>query len=245
MSDNYQGSYQGSWGGQQSGKKFQYTVDMVFCIDATGSMEDHSGNQQRLINMVKKNALSFYDDVIKSLADKKKSLAQLRVRVITFRDFLADGENAIKGTDFFLLPQQAKAFENCINGIHADGGGDLPEDGLEALAYAMKSKWTTHGDKKRQVIVVWSDAGTHVLGHGKASPYYPKGMPANLAELEDRWDAMDSYAKRLLIYAPNENYWNYISENWDKVIHVSSAAGDGMKDHEYKDILETIVNTFA
>lgn len=247
MTSNYQDSYQGSYGGNQQNGQLRgstnYTVDMVLCIDATGSMENQTGGQQRIINMVKQNALNFYDDMIKKMAEKHKPMAQLRVRVIIFRDFIADGADAMKGTGFYLLPQQTKEFEECINGIHADGGGDIPEDGLEALAYAMKSPWTTHGAKKRQVIVVWTDAGTHELGYGKSSPYYPKGMPANLAELEDWWDEMDDYAKRLIIYAPDTNYWNYISENWEKVYHVPSAAGDGMSEHDYSEILDLITNT--
>lgn len=242
-----QNAYQGSFGGQdgirqQGGMK--YVVDMVLCIDATGSMEDLTGKQDRIINKVKENALHLYEDVMEKMREKNKCLAQLRVRVIAFRDFFADGEKAMLGTDFFLLPEQAKEFEDCIMGICADGGGDPPEDGLEALAYAMRSKWTECEGKKRQVIVVWTDAGTHELGYGKTSPYYPKGMPENLAELEDWWDDMDSYAKRLIIYAPNTNYWNYISDNWDKVVHVDSAAGAGMAEYEYGEILNTIANTF-
>ena len=247
MTSNYQGSYQGSYGGnQQNGQQrgsTNYTVDMVLCIDATGSMENRTGGQQRIINMVKQNALSFYDDMIKKMEEKNKPMAQLRVKVIVFRDFLADGPNAMLSTDFYVLPQQAKEFENLINSIRADGGGDEPEDGLEALAYAMKSNWTTHGAKKRQVIVVWTDAGTHVLGYGKSSPYYPKDMPSNLAELEDMWDEMNDYAKRLIIYAPDTNYWNYISENWEKVYHVHSVAGAGMSEQNYSEILDLITNT--
>lgn len=246
MSETTNTGYQGTYGGQakraQQGST-NYTVDMVFCIDATGSMEEFTTSKKRIINMVKEHALNFYDDLSKKMSDKHKPLAQLRVRVIVFRDYIADGADAMKATDFFLLPQQIKDFEKCICDIHADGGGDIPEDGLEALAYAMKSKWTEFGAKKRQVIVVWTDAGTHELGFGKSSPYYPKGMPANLAELEDWWDAMDEYAKRLIIYAPNTNYWNYISENWDKVYHIDSVAGDGMSEHDYGDILNVIANT--
>ena len=243
MNGNYQGTYQGSYGGSQQGGATNYTVDMVLCIDATGSMENLTGGQQRIINMVKQNALHFYDDMIKKMTEKHKAMAQLRVRLIVFRDYVADGPNAMQATDFFVLPDQAKAFEARVNDIHADGGGDLPEDGLEALAYAMKSKWTTHGVKKRQVIVVWTDAGTHELGFGKKSPHYPSGMPANLAELEDWWDEMDDYAKRLIIYAPDTNYWNYIGENWEKVIHVPSVAGDGMQEQDFSEILDLIVNS--
>ncbi len=235
--------YQGNYGGNNNNASTNYTVDIVLCIDATGSMENLVGSQKRIINMVKENALRFYDDMLRKMEAKHKPMAQLRVRVICFRDYLADGNEAMKATDFFLLPQQSKEFEDCINGIHADGGGDIPEDGLEALAYAIRSKWTTHGAKKRQVIVVWTDAGTHELGYGKSAPNYPKGMPENLSALEDWWDAMDEYAKRLIIYAPDSNYWNYISENWEKVFHIPSAAGDGMSEHDYDEILDLITNT--
>ena len=35
-------------GGQQGVQGMDYAVDMVFCIDATGSMEDTSGSQQKM-----------------------------------------------------------------------------------------------------------------------------------------------------------------------------------------------------
>ena len=94
MTNEYQGSYGGRRMGQQGGK-LSYTVDMVFCIDATGSMEDLTGKQQRIINMVKENALHFYEDMGVKMQEKNKTLAQLRARIIVFRDYRADGENAM------------------------------------------------------------------------------------------------------------------------------------------------------
>ena len=76
---------------------FDYNVDMVFCIDATGSMGG-------LIDKVKNNALNFYQDVQKMMTNKQKKIAQLRVRVIAFRDYAADGDDAMMVTDFFNLP---------------------------------------------------------------------------------------------------------------------------------------------
>ena len=205
---NYQESYQG---GNQVGQGMDYTVDMVFCIDATGSMEDFSGSQTKIINLVKQNALNLYADLNESMAAKRKSVRQLRVRIVAFRDYLADGENAMLVTDFFMLPQQAAEFEACVNSITAEGGGDIPEDGLEALAYAIKSKWTNETAKKRHVIVVWTDAGTHDLGYGKKSAYYPNGMPKNMSELNDWWDEMNENAKRLILFAPDETHWGSLS----------------------------------
>lgn len=237
---NNQGSYQGSY---QGGQGMDYTVDMVFCIDATGSMEDFSGSQVKIINLVKQNALNFYTDLNNAMAAKRKAVRQLRVRIVAFRDYLADGENAMLVTDFFMLPQQAAQFEACVNSITAKGGGDAPEDGLEALAYAIRSKWTNETAKKRHVIVLWTDASTHELGYGKDSPYYPKGMPQDMSELNDWWDDMNENSKRLIMFAPDQPYWDYISRNWDNVVHYPSAAGNGLAEKSYGEILNAIANS--
>lgn len=225
-----------------SNYKITYNVDMVFCIDATGSMDG-------IINMVKKNALNLYSDVMSHMAKKNKHIDQLRVRIVAFRDYLADGDDAMLVTDFFNLPQQAEDFENCVKSIEAFGGGDDPEDGLEALAYAIKSKWNTEGMKKRQVIVVWSDAATHELGFGRSEPSYPANMARDFTELTSWWgDKQNSgfinqNAKRLLLFTPNDNYWSSISDTWDNVIHFPSIAGEGLGEFDYSQIIDTISNT--
>jgi len=225
-----------------SNYKVTYNVDMVFCIDCTGSMDN-------IIDIVKNNALNFYQDVTNVMASKNKHISQLRVRVVAFRDYLADAENAMLVTDFFKLPEQATDFEKCVRSLVADGGGDDPEDGLEALGYAIKSPWETEGTKKRQVIVVWTDAATHKLGFGKSSPYYPNGMAADLNELTTWWGSVqetgfiDRNAKRLVLYAPDAPDWNIISQNWDNVLHFPSQAGNGLSELDYNQIIDTISNT--
>lgn len=225
-----------------SNYKMTYNVDMVFCIDCTGSMDN-------IIDIVKNNALNFYQDLTRVMEEKHKHITQLRVRVVAFRDYIADGKDAMLVTDFFKLPEEAEEFERCVRSLKADGGGDDPEDGLEALAYAIKSKWDTEGMKRRHVIVVWTDASTHPLGFGKSSGYYPNGMAQDLQELSAWWGGnqqkgfMDNNAKRLVLYAPDEPAWNIISENWENVLHFPSTAGDGLSDLEYNQIIDTITNT--
>jgi hypothetical protein len=225
-----------------SNYKISYNVDMVFCIDATGSMDG-------IINMVKKNALNLYSDVMGHMAKKGKNIDKLRVRIVAFRDYLADHDDAMLVTDFFSLPEQAEDFENCVKSIEAFGGGDDPEDGLEALGYAIKSKWNTEGMKKRQVIVVWSDAATHELGYGSAEPSYPKSMAKDFNELTSWWGDkqnagfVNQNAKRLLLITPNNNYWNVICDTWDNVIHFPSVAGEGLNEFDYSQIIDTISNT--
>ena len=222
--------------------KITYNVDMVFCIDATGSMGG-------VIDMVKNNALSFYSDVTNAMAEKHKTIDKLRVRIVAFRDYLADGDDAMLVTDFFTLPDQTDDFEKCIRSIEAFGGGDDPEDGLEALGYAIKSNWDTEGMKKRQVIVVWTDATTHEIGYGRSASNYPSKMAHSFDELTSWWGDrqnkgfVNQNAKRLLLFAPNGPHWSTISDTWDNVIHFPSVAGKGLGEFDYAQIIDSISNT--
>lgn len=228
--------------GSNYNHKLTYAVDIVFCIDTTMSMDP-------ILDTVKRNALNFYQDFQRVMNAKKKHVLQLRVRIVAFRDYYYDKEKAMMVTNFFELPAQAEDFETCVKSIEADGGGDDPEDGLEALAYAMKSDWNMNTQKKRHVIVVWSDEGTHDLGFGKVSAHYPKGMAKDFNELTEWWGSrrcpgiMDESAKRLLLFTPSKNSWNMIRDNWNNVIQYESEAGEGLKDYDYDQILNAISNT--
>ncbi len=227
----------------ENNNRLSYFADLVFCIDATGSMG-------KVIELVKQNALCFRQDLVNAMKAKGKMIQQLRIRIIAFRDYIADGENAMMATDFFLLPEEVETFSRCVNGIRATGGGDIPEDGLEALAFAIRSKWTMEAAKKRHVIVVWTDAGVHELGYGSKMSNYPDKMAKNFEELTNWWGDeqlsgyMDPNAKRLLLFAPYASYWKTISDNWDNVMHYPSVAGAGLKEIDYNQIIDAIINSF-
>ncbi len=224
-------------------EKYQltYHVDMVFCIDATGSM-------RHALDIVKRNAFNLYKDVTFAMEKKHKVVSRMRIRVIAFRDYVADGEQAMLASDFFELPRQAQEFYECVEGIDPRGGGDIPEDGLEALAYAIRSDWTREGVKKRHIIVVWSDAPTHPLGHGKIAPWYPEGMAKDFEELSLWWEdeqlggAMDENAKRLLMFTPDAPDWNRISAEWAQVVHVQTVS-EGLSELDYQQVVDTVCNT--
>lgn len=224
------------------GQGLKYNVDIVMCIDCTGSMGD-------LLDTVKNNALKFYPDLCSRCEEKGKEISELRIRAIAFRDFDCDGNAAIADTGFLNIPDEESNFKNFVNGLTPAGGGDEPENGLEALAMAINSDWTTGGDKRRHVVVVWSDASTHPLGVGKSNPTYPQNMPANFDELTDWWEDEQSgkmpnwNSKRLVIFAPDASAWTEIGMNWDHTIHHPAKAGEGLEDVDYETILSTIVNS--
>lgn len=80
---------------------------MVFCIDATGSMGG-------VIDMVKRNAVSFYGDVVDAMQKKGKTIDKLRLRMVVFRDYVADGENAMLETDSLICLKRLLILKNVL-----------------------------------------------------------------------------------------------------------------------------------
>ncbi|MFG2723242.1 vWA domain-containing protein [Streptomyces sp. NPDC048416] len=223
----------------------QYAVDIVLCIDATGSMFP-------VLDTVKASALQFHERLDGVMGKKGKAISQLRLKVIAFRDFGDDPSTAIEQTDFLQLPSQARDFEQFLSGIHASGGGDIPESGLEALALAVNSPWETGLDRRRHVIVMFTDAPAHPLGTAGASAQsYPAGIPRSIDDLFEQWgyarsqtSVMEQSAKRLVLFAPDEAPWSDpIAEEWDLTLHFASKAGQGLEEFEMDEIIETIANS--
>lgn len=239
----------------------KYNVDIVFVVDATGSM----GN---LMETVKRMIPQFYNSTVTALSEKNKTVDTLRVRVIFFRDFLEcmrDRSAPLMATDFYVLSDkysnQGEILVEQIESIQPFGGGDIPEDGLEALACAMKSDWCKKdpNHKRRHIIAVFTDAPTHELGFGKASSDYPEGMPRNFEELTQMWGnklnregSMDYSAKRLILFIPKVEYlpasdgWKNIVEGampWENCDVIQINPRDEFKDVKFNRILDRIVNS--
>ncbi len=215
-----------------------YAVDLVMCIDGTGSMG-------HLIEEIKSAALKFYEQLEKKMAEKSKKIDQLRVKVILFRDYWADSqEKAMVSSSFFHLPSQASEFANFVSVIKADGGGDEPENGLEALGLALKSDWIK-GDftKQRYVTVLYTDASAHSLEKGGKPSYYPTNIPKTLNDLSDFWEEIPVSAKRLVLFAPDAEPWTVIGNSWNNTVYYTSKAGRGLEELEMDQILEVIANS--
>lgn len=214
-------------------------VDMVLCIDVTASM-------QPIIDTVKEMALSLYDDVIAALAKKRRKVNEFRVKVIAFRDYYCDGQFAMAESQFFSLPNETAAFSEYVLGLKADGGGDEPENALEAIALAMKSDWVhaiSANEKARNIILVFTDASAHPFEKAQdgVTRFYPDNMLTSLADLRRAWEGqnqldrtsliddymMDQSAKRLIIYSPQDSYpWNEIGNlRGAKMVPIESEKG--------------------
>ncbi len=212
-----------------SGKK-GCCIDIAILIDATENMA-------LIINEVKANAM---DLCAKFQETMKQEMAwridEFRVKVIPFRDYAYDGAQAMNDSGFFFLPEQNAAFRSYMDSIVAKGGGDGTASALEAMALAMRSDWTTKGDRRRHIILVFTNSSAVPLKEASRTknPYYPDNMPTDLNELYDMWskEMPEKRSKRLAFFAPKVEPWCDDMEKWEMIWPEFSNGGSGLDEAE-------------
>ena len=184
-----------------------YKIDIVFVIDATGSMTP-------IMNQIKANALTLGDRICDKMQAANKPVDELRLRVIDFGDFASDGDGAIRLSDFYKMPEEKAAFEKRVNDIDIEiRGGDIPKNGLEALFAAINSDWVKigAGEKGRHIIVLMTDSvPLNLQERAGCVGYNADEFPSNIEEMSAIWseDAQSTTIKlspskkRLIVYAP-------------------------------------------
>ena len=216
-------------------------IDVVFCIDATGSMFP-------CLDEVKANACRFHIELASAMTDLGSELDSLRVKVIVFRDY-EDGEKlAMAQSSFFELPADQDEFSSYMAGITATGGGDGPENGLEALYYAMKSDFTT-GSKDRQIIVLFTDADALELGQRSHLAGYPADMVdenglielwVNAAAKQDPSVKLGEKIKRLVMFAPSGTKYDTLKTSLNRSIFYPVDDHDGLRNISFDVIIKQI-----
>lgn len=203
-------------------------ADIVMCVDSSGSMSD-------VLNMVKNNTLTFYQDLKSCCASKGKNLNRIRLRIITFGDL---GYSPFMDSGLVVMPQQKHELHQFVSSISESDGAD--ECALEALAVAIQTEWVKDGDRLRHIIIVYTDEDACDLGKLSGSAYYPSLMPRDFAQLTSMWMNMDSKSKELILFAPKSGqWWHRIDAEWDNVIHKVEVES-GLSGNRYQNILEAI-----
>lgn len=202
------------------------TVDVVMCIDATGSMYD-------IINTVKNNAIGFYDAFNNKCVANGIELAGLNNKVISFRDKNVDGSSWWSESKYYSLPAEKDQFDSFVNGLYADGGGDYAESGLEALEGAFSAlEDATDDGYHRQVVILWTDA-PYLIGSEYTS--------LTVNDVMNKWETLSS-GRRLILFAPNATDVNggswEVFDGYKNVIH-STSLSESFTDFDY--ILDSII----
>ncbi|MGM9763097.1 MAG: vWA domain-containing protein [Candidatus Cryptobacteroides sp.] len=228
-----------------------YNVDIVMCIDLSSSMQNR-------LNEIKENASDFLPALRLALKAANKKASNIRVKIIGFRDFNIDGPDALIESPLYKLdrpncPDQ-KGFNDFVNGLTAKGGNkEGYSNSLEALSLAINSDWEQEGDRKRHVIVMFSDAVANKLEEANTSnPHYPQNIPQSFEELSESWmmpsggqqgskTKLIQPAKRLIVYGKEVYPWLDIYESWDQVVYCPVGEYERLDVNVYEDIILSIV----
>ncbi|MGL6074900.1 MAG: vWA domain-containing protein [Fimbriiglobus sp.] len=138
--------------------KVRGVVDLVFLIDATGSMSP-------CIDALKANIGTFVSTLVTGDANGTSPVRDWRARVVGYRDFDYD-KTPIEEYPFVTTERELKAQ---LERLEATGGGDEPESLLDALYRvavwphakkgqpALPDHWR-HRSAAARVVVVFTDA---------------------------------------------------------------------------------------
>jgi len=126
-------------------------VDIVFVFDVTESMQPY-------IDAVKQNVIAFAQDLATNNRD-------YRLGLVTFEDYVVSKEPDCGCPYRNKMTGDVHESITWIGSLHASGGGDIPEDQLDALSYASTFPFRPEA---QGILILISDAPNHRAGDGSA-----------------------------------------------------------------------------
>ncbi len=216
-------------------------IDIVFCIDGTGSMRP-------CLESIKNNAVTFYTKLVEEMTNMGSSIDYLRIKIIVFRDYAQkDKEKAMVQSKFFELPDDNDELDEYLSGIRAEGGCGQDANGLEALYYAMTSDFIATGPKDRQVIVMFADTTALNLGRRRKVENYPSDM-VDKQGLINVWVGLDQMHptklrernKRLVIYAPRDTVYEELHHKLNRSCFEPVESGNGLNEISFDTVVRII-----
>ena len=124
-------------------------VDIVFVLDVTESMQPY-------IDTVKQNIIAFANDL-------KAYNRDFRLGLVTFEDYVVSQYPDCNCEYRNTLTPDVDKFISWVGALHAGGGGDIPEDQLDGLAYAATLPFRPEA---QAIVILVTDAPPHVAGDG-------------------------------------------------------------------------------
>ncbi len=213
-----------------------YVLDIVMCIDATGSM-------QATLTSVQQNAATFDTQLRERLGiSANDPRFKIRVRPIYFRDWVDTyyhsyypwyyRDGLIPAPDFYDLNSSGEtaSFQTFLNSEYAVAGFDYPEASGACMNEGMRSNWydvenqTDFPEDEKltvfPIIVVWTDNAIQQLWRTQA--YMSPTQPVTYSAFEAQWEnpAIIPQDPKLLILFGPETYagWSTV-KNWDNYVH--------------------------
>lgn len=124
-------------------------VDIVFVMDVTESMQPY-------IDAIKQNIIQFVQDLAANNRD-------YRLGLVTFEDYVVSAYPDCNCAYRKTMTSNVQEFIQWVGSLHAGGGGDIPEDQLDGLAYASTFPYRPSA---QGIVILITDAPPHVAGDG-------------------------------------------------------------------------------
>jgi uncharacterized protein YegL len=183
--------------------KVKGVVDIVFLMDATGSM-------QSCIDRLKENLNVFIGTLTTKDVNNSCPVKDWRAKVVGYRDAESDGNNWYEDNSF---TKDAGELKLQLAKLNADGGGDEPESLLDALYKVANmgqtgkqeteeaTKWRYRSNAAR-VVIVFTDASF------KEKAVIPEAAGAGIADIINQ---INSSRLILSIFAPKMDCYNTLA----------------------------------
>src|SRR5882762_4717843 len=133
-------------------------VDIVFVMDVTESMQPY-------IDAIKQNMVNFAHDLASNNRD-------YRLGLVTFEDYVVSKYPDCNCPYQKTMTSDVNKFIDWVGTLHASGGGDIPEDQLDALAYASSFPFRPQA---QGIIIIITDAPPHHDGDGSGYTQHDQG----------------------------------------------------------------------
>ena len=134
-------------------------VDIVFVMDVTESMQPY-------IDAIKQNMVNFAHDLASNNRD-------YRLGLVTFEDYVVSKYPDCNCPYQKTMTSDVNQFINWVGTLHASGGGDIPEDQLDALAYASSFPFRPQA---QGIIIIITDAPPHHKSDGSANTQHDQAF---------------------------------------------------------------------
>ncbi len=134
-------------------------VDIVFVMDVTESMQPY-------IDAIKQNIIQFVQDLAANNRD-------YRLGLVTFEDYVVSKYPDCNCEYRNTMTSDVQKFIGWVGSLHAGGGGDIPEDQLDALAYAASFPFRPEA---QGIVIIVTDAPPHHDGDGSGNTQHDQAF---------------------------------------------------------------------
>jgi hypothetical protein len=202
----------------------QYGVDLCLCVDVG---PEAGGFMERILGEV----LKFPYHLMGQISMGGQQIEQMRVRILTFGADIDVVSMQDSDTGFFEYLQHTGEAAVQAHKLLRSKHPVIQSRALIALEKAIRSRWCDTFPRVLHVIAIWSACT-------------PQADKAALDRLKDLWEdhgstGLSPTGKRLAIFAPQSEAWEYISNEFDNAVwHVDSPGS--AKPDKFDDIMKAL-----